>query len=274
MREGTRRNNTKYNFLKIWMRIGIPMLAVTAVVIYLYLYHFMISVELLRGARVERISVELALLLSDTDLTDKAAVEKQFDFLSDLHIIGILFDRDGREIARTDMDQYTDADEELAAQYHIMEETIQEIHAGKDRIQDNEVYAFEPNYWYEQVPVFTPQGTYSLYCAEMTALWQQDGDIFIFIGTGIFAAMVVLTLVIARSYDKLYKKQQAIESAYNQKVNALAHDLKTPMMVISGYSENFLEEIQVEKREHYVERILENVRKMNGIVEEMLGLLP
>ena len=61
-----------------------------------------------------------------------------------------------------------------------------------------------------------------------------------------------------------------MEADYSGKVNALAHGLKTPMMVISGYSENFLAEVQVEKREHYAEKILENVSKMNGIVEEML----
>lgn len=82
--------------------------------------------------------------------------------------------------------------------------------------------------------------------------------------------MFLLTLFIARSYDKLYRKQQAVESAYSQKVNALAHHLKTPMMVISGYSENFLAEIQVGKRVHYAEEILENVKKMSVIVEEML----
>ncbi|MDE7476446.1 MAG: hypothetical protein K2M91_00605 [Lachnospiraceae bacterium] len=34
--------------------------------------------------------------------------------------------------------------------------------------------------------------------------------------------------------------------------------------------ENFLAEIQTEKRTHYAEKILENVNKVNTIVEEML----
>ena len=117
---------------------------------------------------------------------------------------------------------------------------------------------------------FTPQGEYSLYCAGVSALWLDRGEKLIMMGLGLIAVMVVLTLFIAQSYYKLHKRQKAMESAYSQKVNALAHNLKTPMMVISGYSENFLAEIQTEKRIHYAEKILENVNKMNAVVEEML----
>ena len=45
------------------------------------------------------------------------------------------------------------------------------------------------------------------------------------------------------------------------------YNLKTTMMVISGYSENFLAEVRTEKRMHYAEKILENVNKMNMLVE-------
>ncbi len=89
-------------------------------------------------------------------------------------------------------------------------------------------------------------------------------------GAGIFALMALLTVGIARSYYKIYRKQQAVEENFRQQVNTLAHSLKTPMMVISGYSENLLAEIQTEKRAQYTQNLLENVHKMNGLVEEML----
>lgn len=154
--------------------------------------------------------------------------------------------------------------------YIIMDEAILEIHAGNDGLRNNQVYAFAPNYWYAESPVWTPQGEYVLYCAGVSSLWQERGGKLVPMGMGIVAAVAILTLCIAGSYYKLFKKQQAMEAAYSQKVNALAHSLKTPMMVISGYSENFLEEVEIGKRTHYAEKILENVNKMNAVVEEML----
>ncbi len=265
----TNRKENKHMFLKIWMRIGILILAITIIALYFFLNLSLISVELLRGSRVEHISVELALELSNMDLTDEAAVEKQLD-LSIYDMVGVLFDPDGREVARSNLYRYIDMEEELTARYQEMEETIFKMHAGKEIIVNNQVNAFDYNYWYAQGPVSTPQGEYALYCAGISATWPNHYDQLIATGLGIFAVMVVLTLFIALSYYKLHKRQQAMESAYSQKVNALAHNLKTPMMVISGYSENFLAEIQTEKRMHYAEKILENVNKMNAIVEEML----
>lgn len=270
MGERMDKKNGKHMFFVIWLRAGIPILAAMVVVLYILLYFALISMEMMSGSRVERISVEMAYILSNMDMTDKTAVGEQLDSLSDFDMVGILFDRDGSEVARSDADHYTGAGEELIAQNHELEETILEIYTGNDGIRKNQVYAFAPNYWYVESPVWTPQGEYVLYCAGVSSLWQERGGQLVPMGMGIFAGVVILTLCIAWSYYKLYKKQQAMEAAYSQKVNALAHSLKTPMMVISGYSENFLAEIEVEKRAHYAEKILENVNRMNAVVEEIL----
>ncbi len=269
MKAETGKKNEKWMFVRIWLRVGGPVLSVTAIVLYFLLYMVLISIESLGGSRVERISAETGMMLSNTDLTDREAVERQLDRLADFHMAGILFDGNGREIARSAVEHYADADNERIAQYHKMEEMMLERHAGSGR-SNEQVNVFDYNYWFAEAPVWIPQGACALYCAGMTSSWQRDGDKLILMGAVFFAAMFVLTLFIAGSYHKLYKKRRAMEADYSGKVNALAHGLKTPMMVISGYSENFLAEIQVEKREHYAEKILENVSKMNGIVEEML----
>lgn len=259
----------KHMFMRVWMRSGIPILAVTIIALYFVLNLCLISMESMSGSRVERISVELALTLSKMDLSDEAAVEKQLD-LSAYDMVGVLFDQDGREAARSNLYRYPDTEEALMTKYQEMEETILKVHAGKEVSLKNQVNAFDYNYWYAEWPVSTSQGEYSLYCAGVTGTWPRYYDKLIVMGSGIFAVVVVLTLFIALSHYNLHKRQQAMEAAYSQKVNALAHNLKTPMMVISGYSENFLAEIQTEKRAHYAEKILENVNKMNTIVEEML----
>lgn len=270
MKVNITRKRNKHMFIKIWMRIGIPILAVTNIALYLVLNLCLYSMELLRGSRVEHISVELALILSNTDLADEAAVEKQLNLLSNYDMVGVLFDPDGREVARSNLYRYTDIEEDLMMKYQKMVETIMKLHAGKEVPRYNQVNVFDDTYWYTQGPVITPQGEYPLYCAGVSALWLDQGGNLIMMGLGIIAVMVILTLFIALSYDRLHKRQQALEAAYSRKVNALAHNLKTPMMVISGYAENFLAEIQTEKRVHYAEKILENVNKMNATVEEML----
>lgn len=256
-------------FLRIWLRIGIPMLTVTIVALVLFANLFLVSVELLQGSRLKTVGTEGALILSGKDLTDMAQVEEFFRFSSRFHVVWVLFDSAGRETARSDIYNYTE-DLEMLARYQKMEDELLEVHKGKSDFFDKPVNVLDYNYWYEERPVPSPQGEYTLYCASVTATWPSHQRALISLGLVILAVMAVMTLFIARSYYKIYKKQQVLEEAYSQKVNALAHNLKTPMMVISGYSENFLAEIQTEKKLYYTEKILENVNKMNTIVEEML----
>lgn len=270
--EGKRNKIKEQNrsmFFKIWLRIGIPILTVTIVALVLFANLFLVSVEMLQGSRLKTIGTEGALILSGEDLTDRAQVDEFFRFSSRFHVVWVLFDPEDREAARSDFYSYTE-DLEMLARYQEMEENLLGVHEGRSDFFDKPVNVFDYNYWYEERPVPTPQGEYTLYCASVTATWPSQQRVLICLGLVILAVMVVLTLFIARSYYKIYKKQQALEEAYSQKVNALAHDLKTPMMVISGYSENFLAEIQTGKKTHYAEKILENVNKMNAIVEEML----
>ena len=55
-------------------------------------------------------------------------------------------------------------------------------------------------------------------------------------------------------------------------MHSMAHDLKTPLTVMSGYAENLKENVQTEKREHYADAILENTQYMNGIILDVLNL--
>jgi signal transduction histidine kinase len=54
--------------------------------------------------------------------------------------------------------------------------------------------------------------------------------------------------------------------------NALAHDLKTPLSIISGYAQNLQENIHTEKREHYAAHIQANVDRMDKIIRGMLEM--
>ena len=55
-------------------------------------------------------------------------------------------------------------------------------------------------------------------------------------------------------------------------MNTMAHDLKSPLMSISGYAENLKESVHSEKREHYASAIMDNVDHMNRIISDILTL--
>lgn len=55
-------------------------------------------------------------------------------------------------------------------------------------------------------------------------------------------------------------------------VSNITHELKTPLAVIHGYAEGLKEGIAADKQEHYLDVILEEAQRMDGMVLEMLDL--
>ncbi len=54
--------------------------------------------------------------------------------------------------------------------------------------------------------------------------------------------------------------------------NTMAHDLKSPLMVISGYSENLMGQDLSEKGQRFSKAIMENTEYMNRLIEKSLEL--
>lgn len=57
-------------------------------------------------------------------------------------------------------------------------------------------------------------------------------------------------------------------------MNTMAHDLKSPLMVVSGYAENLKELLTNagEQQQHYVDSIMDNVQYMNGMIADIVEL--
>ena len=53
---------------------------------------------------------------------------------------------------------------------------------------------------------------------------------------------------------------------------SLAHDLKSPLMAVSSYSENLVNDVQPEKKQHYAQAIYENSQYMDDIISNVLEL--
>ncbi|HHV72590.1 MAG TPA: HAMP domain-containing histidine kinase, partial [Clostridia bacterium] len=87
-----------------------------------------------------------------------------------------------------------------------------------------------------------------------------------------FFAFAIAAFILARQSYKNYQEREEVERYRKEMTNALAHDLKTPLSIVSGYAQNLIENVQTEKREHYAANIQANVERMDRIVQEMLDL--
>ncbi len=81
-----------------------------------------------------------------------------------------------------------------------------------------------------------------------------------------------LAFLLSRTAFTRLKARYDMEDYRKTLINTMAHDLKSPLMSISGYAENLLSNVHSEKREHYASAILENVQHTNQIIESVLTL--
>ncbi len=91
--------------------------------------------------------------------------------------------------------------------------------------------------------------------------------------TGVIAAFIfffVIGLILIISARHIITTHAVEEEKRRQVTNALAHDIKSPLFIISGYAQNLSEDINSEKRAHYANRIIERSNEINDIVHKML----
>ncbi len=93
-----------------------------------------------------------------------------------------------------------------------------------------------------------------------------------FVWSCCFITFSAAALILGRQIYKTYKQQEELENRRKEMTNALAHDLKTPLSIISGYAQNLQENVHTEKREHYAGHIQANVNRMDKIIHRMLEL--
>lgn len=99
-------------------------------------------------------------------------------------------------------------------------------------------------------------------------IWELAGDI-----RRIAIWCIVFITVFATAVIYLTRKTRYDRQEYRRNMtNAMAHDLKTPLMAMSGYAENLLANVHTDKRQQYAEAISENVRRMNEMIEQMLEI--
>ena len=95
-----------------------------------------------------------------------------------------------------------------------------------------------------------------------------------------FILLVFLCLLGTLVFAELeYRKKRYVfltEGYRDTLVDSMAHDLKSPLMAISGYAENLKESVKqesMEKSGYYAEKICDNVTYLNGLVTKNLEIL-
>ena len=127
------------------------------------------------------------------------------------------------------------------------------------------IYSVETEYELDQMPYTY----YAIYAEEINIL-----DLCLTETLTMLVYIVVLFLIVgiiigAITWSAL-KKQIAQEERLRTISNAMAHELKTPLFIIGGYSENLMENINDEKRNHYANLIYAQTKAMNDLVGKMI----
>jgi signal transduction histidine kinase len=89
----------------------------------------------------------------------------------------------------------------------------------------------------------------------------------------LIAALGALSIyIVSRNILKTYEKQKELADTKNSFITAMAHDLKTPLTVIKGYSENLLDNEDQAKKNDFLSKIINKTDEVNDIVGNMLDL--
>ena len=93
------------------------------------------------------------------------------------------------------------------------------------------------------------------------------------IGTAvIFVFFLLIAVILCVMIWKIVRVQIIQEQKRTDLTNALAHDIKTPLFVISGYAYSLQENIDDDERDRYLNMIIVQTDKINGLVHKMLEL--
>ena len=108
------------------------------------------------------------------------------------------------------------------------------------------------------------------YAKEVDILDSCKTDLIVGVGV-IFVFFLTIGAILCVMIWKTVKAQMIQEQKRLDLTNALAHDIKTPLFVISGYAYSLKEDIDENERELYLDKIIEQTDEVNSLVHRMLN---
>lgn len=96
----------------------------------------------------------------------------------------------------------------------------------------------------------------------------------ILVPAGVLSLILAMLCAIILSFAllRVWRKQERIEQVRRETTAALAHELKTPLSVLSATAELLGDNLAPEKQGHYLEVIRQQAQRMDGSVRQMLEL--
>ncbi|MBQ9868868.1 MAG: HAMP domain-containing histidine kinase [Ruminococcus sp.] len=142
----------------------------------------------------------------------------------------------------------------------------------KDKRYDDEyknVFVFSYPYFSQKGSV-VPQ--YTLVCAFPYSFVKRFSMLVWICAAAAFMISVLIAFISSKLCYADRKAQYEIFTARRETTNAMAHDLKVPLTAMSGYCEMLREDIDPQKRQHYLDMISSSAEQMNRIVTDILEL--
>lgn len=88
----------------------------------------------------------------------------------------------------------------------------------------------------------------------------------------VYIGLAVFFLFLAWYWLKHFYSLEGKSRFHKSLINSMAHDLKTPLMIMQGFSENLKDDIHREKHGYYAEQIVENAEYLNGLINKNLDV--
>lgn len=87
------------------------------------------------------------------------------------------------------------------------------------------------------------------------------------------AVLTILCIVLVTGIvERTFQQKAFLEKRQRDFTNAIAHEMKTPLSVIRGFTENLQENTSEEKKPYYLEQIVKQTEWMDDMVKEMVFL--
>lgn len=96
--------------------------------------------------------------------------------------------------------------------------------------------------------------------------WREEGIWFFYGGLAVVFLIIIATILTAFISCRRTFSQMEDAERKETVITALAHDVKSPLMAISGYAENLKQLNQTGECRHYIDVILENTSYMNELL--------
>lgn len=114
------------------------------------------------------------------------------------------------------------------------------------------------------------EGRYILVLRVAQHPWLAALDSLKFIYLGSFVFLIVCMACVLWIMERTYRQKERLETQRRDFINIMAHEIKMPLSVIRGFSENLKENPDTKKREYYLEQIIRQTEDVDGLVKEMI----